>query len=182
MTWQKTTWHPCVDQTDIPWSRAAEELGYIYTHKTSPSRCCSVTDEHPFRYTRATLTQPDEWRREEDTCPIVALFQSHCLPQISYWIRWTLKSVFILCWPLQVSPPWGAKMSCRKRCKREIFKFAQYLFRLITGTLNTGKTLRGEFNPSVFTFAEILLNLLSFLLRLLHSIVKLLHLSNVFTE
>uniref|UniRef100_A0A3B4X943 Kv channel-interacting protein 4 n=1 Tax=Seriola lalandi dorsalis TaxID=1841481 RepID=A0A3B4X943_SERLL len=28
-------------------------------------------------------------------------------------------------------------MSCRKRCKREIFKFAQYLFRLITGTLNT---------------------------------------------
>lgn len=31
-------------------------------------------------------------------------------------------------------------MSCRKRCKREIFKFAQYLFRLVTGTLNTGKT------------------------------------------
>lgn len=30
-------------------------------------------------------------------------------------------------------------MSCRKRCKREIFKFAQYLFRLVTGTLNTGK-------------------------------------------
>lgn len=31
------------------------------------------------------------------------------------------------------------KMSCRKRCKREIFKFAQYLFRLVTGTLNIGK-------------------------------------------
>lgn len=30
-------------------------------------------------------------------------------------------------------------MSCRKRCKREIFKLAQYLFRLVTGTLNTGK-------------------------------------------
>ncbi|XP_061619139.1 Kv channel-interacting protein 4 [Phyllopteryx taeniolatus] len=30
-----------------------------------------------------------------------------------------------------------AKMSCRKRCKREVFKFAQYLFRLITGSLNT---------------------------------------------
>ncbi|CAG02300.1 unnamed protein product [Tetraodon nigroviridis] len=30
-------------------------------------------------------------------------------------------------------------MSCRKRCKREIFKFAQYLFRLVTGTLSTGK-------------------------------------------
>ncbi|KAJ4948448.1 hypothetical protein JOQ06_019982, partial [Pogonophryne albipinna] len=28
-------------------------------------------------------------------------------------------------------------MSCRKRCKREIFKFAQYLYRLVTGTLNT---------------------------------------------
>ena len=40
------------------------------------------------------------------------------------------------------SPPsaQGAKMSCRRRCKREIFKFAQYLFRFITGTLNTGKT------------------------------------------
>lgn len=35
--------------------------------------------------------------------------------------------------------PIGAEMSCRKRCKREIFKFAQYLFRLVTGTLNTGK-------------------------------------------
>lgn len=33
----------------------------------------------------------------------------------------------------------GPKMSCRKRCKREIFKFAQYLFRLVTGTLNIGK-------------------------------------------
>lgn len=29
--------------------------------------------------------------------------------------------------------------SCRKRCKREILKFAQYLFRFITGTLNAGK-------------------------------------------
>ncbi|CAL8376474.1 unnamed protein product [Gadus morhua 'NCC'] len=29
-------------------------------------------------------------------------------------------------------------MSCRKRCKREIFKFAQYMFRLVTGTLNSG--------------------------------------------
>ncbi len=28
--------------------------------------------------------------------------------------------------------------SRRKRCKREILKFAQYLFRLITGTLNAG--------------------------------------------
>uniref|UniRef100_A0A9J8CNM9 Kv channel-interacting protein 4 n=1 Tax=Cyprinus carpio carpio TaxID=630221 RepID=A0A9J8CNM9_CYPCA len=26
--------------------------------------------------------------------------------------------------------------SCRKRCKRELLKFAQYLFRFITGTLN----------------------------------------------
>ncbi|CAB1449508.1 unnamed protein product [Pleuronectes platessa] len=39
-------------------------------------------------------------------------------------------------------PPFaqGAKMSCRRRCKREIFKFAQYLYRFVTGTLNTGKT------------------------------------------
>ncbi|TNN71413.1 hypothetical protein EYF80_018362 [Liparis tanakae] len=28
-------------------------------------------------------------------------------------------------------------MNCRRRCKREIFKFAQYLYRLVTGTLNT---------------------------------------------
>ncbi|CAL8327411.1 unnamed protein product [Lota lota] len=28
-------------------------------------------------------------------------------------------------------------MSCRKRCKREIFRFAQYMFRLVTGTLHT---------------------------------------------
>ncbi|KAI4808382.1 hypothetical protein KUCAC02_000444 [Chaenocephalus aceratus] len=32
-------------------------------------------------------------------------------------------------------------MSCRKRCKREIFKFAQYLYRLVTGTLNTASWL-----------------------------------------
>ncbi|CAL8385252.1 unnamed protein product [Arctogadus glacialis] len=32
-------------------------------------------------------------------------------------------------------------MSCRKRCKREIFKFAQYMFRLVTGTLNSGNFL-----------------------------------------
>lgn len=36
-------------------------------------------------------------------------------------------------------------MSCRKRCKREIFKFAQYLFRLVTGTLNIGKSETGAF-------------------------------------
>lgn len=39
----------------------------------------------------------------------------------------------------------GPKMSCRKRCKREIFKFAQYLFRLVTGTLNIGKSPTGVF-------------------------------------
>lgn len=34
------------------------------------------------------------------------------------------------------------KMSgCRKRCKREILKFAQYLLRLITGSLHTGNGL-----------------------------------------
>ncbi|KAF4019816.1 hypothetical protein G4228_011588 [Cervus hanglu yarkandensis] len=27
---------------------------------------------------------------------------------------------------------------CRKRCKREILKFAQYLLRLLTGSLHTG--------------------------------------------
>ncbi|KAF0029389.1 hypothetical protein F2P81_018494 [Scophthalmus maximus] len=42
----------------------------------------------------------------------------------------------------------GAKMSCRKRCKREIFKFAQYLFRLITGTLNTVENVDSLLKPS----------------------------------
>lgn len=40
------------------------------------------------------------------------------------------------------SPPRNTllpKMSgCRKRCKREIMRFAQYLLRLITGSLHTG--------------------------------------------
>uniref|UniRef100_A0A3B3RQE0 Kv channel-interacting protein 4 n=2 Tax=Paramormyrops kingsleyae TaxID=1676925 RepID=A0A3B3RQE0_9TELE len=35
------------------------------------------------------------------------------------------------------TPPHATMSGCRKRCKREILKFAQYLFRLITGTLNT---------------------------------------------
>ena len=45
-------------------------------------------------------------------------------------------------------------MSCRKRCKRQIFKCAHYLFRFITGTLNTGKVYGGldrvqsQFSPS----------------------------------
>lgn len=76
--------------------------------------------------------------------------------------------VFLLCWPFQASPLYPtAKMSCRKRCKREIFKFAQYLFRLITGTLNTGKTLTG-------VFAAVLLNLRWFLYLHLSSFVLLL--------
>lgn len=76
--------------------------------------------------------------------------------------------VFLLCWPFQASPLYPtAKMSCRKRCKREIFKFAQYLFRLITGTLNTGKTLTG-------VFAAVLLNLRRFLYLHLSSFVLLL--------
>lgn len=33
--------------------------------------------------------------------------------------------------------------SCRKRCKREMFKFAHYLYRLITGTLHAGKVSKG---------------------------------------
>ncbi|XP_077355243.1 Kv channel-interacting protein 4 isoform X2 [Festucalex cinctus] len=37
----------------------------------------------------------------------------------------------------ETTPAVAAKMSCRKRCKREVFKFAQYLFRLVTGSLNT---------------------------------------------
>lgn len=65
-------------------------------------------------------------------------------------------------------------MSCRKRCKREIFKFAQYLFRLITGTLNTGKTLTG-------VFAAVLLNLHRFLYFHLSSFVPVL-LLNVFLK
>ncbi|XP_035282357.1 Kv channel-interacting protein 4-like isoform X1 [Anguilla anguilla] len=35
------------------------------------------------------------------------------------------------------TPPFLKMSSCRRRCKREILKFAQYLFRLVTGTLNT---------------------------------------------
>ncbi|KAI7813847.1 putative Kv channel-interacting protein 4 [Triplophysa rosa] len=35
----------------------------------------------------------------------------------------------------------GNMSSCRKRCKREILKFAQYLFRLITGTLHAGESV-----------------------------------------
>ncbi|KAF5907015.1 Kv channel-interacting protein 4 isoform X3 [Clarias magur] len=38
--------------------------------------------------------------------------------------------------PEPTEKPTAAKMSCRKRCKREILKFAGYLFRFITGTLN----------------------------------------------
>ncbi|KAK1890309.1 hypothetical protein KUDE01_014980 [Dissostichus eleginoides] len=45
-------------------------------------------------------------------------------------------------------------MSCRKRCKREIFKFAQYLYRLVTGTLNTEVNQRkwGGFIKDVLVF------------------------------
>ncbi|KAI5261824.1 Stabilin-1 [Manis pentadactyla] len=31
---------------------------------------------------------------------------------------------------------------CRKRCKREILKFAQYLLRLLTGSLHTGNGIK----------------------------------------
>lgn len=39
----------------------------------------------------------------------------------------------------------ASAMSCRKRCKREILKFAGYLFRFITGTLNAGKVWSSSF-------------------------------------
>ena len=74
---------------------------------------------------------------------------SHCRGTLSKWKSFS-DCFFFFFLPWSQSPPFcadlskpplrpGAKMSCRKRCKREIFKFAQYLFRLVTGTLNTGK-------------------------------------------
>lgn len=45
--------------------------------------------------------------------------------------------------------------SCRKRCKREILKFAQYLFRLITGTLNAGTVYSFSSFSEVFHLGNI---------------------------
>lgn len=151
----------------LPWSRATDELGHIHTCEWSPRSLLSThswSSLLPHTDTKATLTQPGEWGREKDTCP-----RCKTLSKWKSFLDFNPETrVFLLCWPFQASPLYPtAKMSCRKRCKREIFKFAQYLFRLITGTLNTGKTLTG-------VFAAVLLNLRRFLYLHLSSFVLLL--------
>lgn len=54
-------------------------------------------------------------------------------------------------------------MSCRKRCKREILKFAGYIFRFITGTLNTGKVGRSSLTDRSLHHIPILIRVLTFM-------------------
>ncbi|XP_074480526.1 Kv channel-interacting protein 4 isoform X2 [Sebastes fasciatus] len=87
-------------------------------------------------------TARGEWEREEDARPVAGLCQSKSLPWIVFFLFFlTLKPESSSFADLsKTTPPTrllpGAKMSCRKRCKREIFKFAQYMYRLVTGQLN----------------------------------------------
>lgn len=154
MTWQKK--EHCVNQTDRQTYPGAAHQRSPATHTQDEPPSALPTHSWsslpPHTDTGATLTQPAERRRDEDTV-IAGLRQSKSPP----WIfRADLSK------PPPAPPLPGAKMSCRKRCKREIFKFAQYLFRLVTGTLNTGKAPGGLWVAGFSPPVAILLNLQRF--------------------
>lgn len=125
-----------------------------HTRKTSPPQRSPLTHDHHCRHTQ---TQGPRWHNRRSAG------ETRTLSARDFVRVKVLLGYFVLTFPSPCAPALpGAKMSCRKRCKREIFKFAQYLFRLVTGTLNTGKAPGGlwvvGFSPPV----AILLNLQRF--------------------
>lgn len=87
----------------LPWSRATDELGHIHTCEWSPPSLLSThswSSLLPHTDTKATLTQPEEWGREKDTCPVARLCQS----ESPSWIL-TLKLESSFCADLSKHPP-----------------------------------------------------------------------------
>lgn len=157
MTWQtKHAPSPCWSVQ--PYPGAAHQRSsdtYIYTQihtraRRVPPQCSPLTYDH---HCRPTQTQGPRWHNQRSAGQkrTLVLWWDFVKVKVflgcfffSPFLHWSRVLIFLLTFPSPApSPLPGAKMSCRKRCKREIFKFAQYLFRLVTGTLNTGKAPGG---------------------------------------
>ena len=144
MTWQKK--EHCVNQTD----RFTSEQ----RTRRAPLQRSPLTHDHHCRHTH---TQGPRWHNRRSAG------EKRTLSSWDFVRVKVLLGYFVLTFPSPRPPTLsGAKMSCRKRCKREIFKFAQYLFRLVTGTLNTGKAPGGLWVADFSLPVAILLNLQRF--------------------